>query len=178
MYYTGQGDTGSSKLFNSSSRLAKSEQIFVVLGTLDELNSYLGFASTFSEQETQILVALKREQDNLFTLQAHFAKAQLTISPDLIINLEADINKWEKEISPINNFIVPGGSKLSAILDIARTIARRAEREALSLNTEIRISYNKLAFVYLNRLSSWLYVLARLANYKTGQPEITPQYNK
>ncbi|NCU39671.1 cob(I)yrinic acid a,c-diamide adenosyltransferase [Candidatus Falkowbacteria bacterium] len=176
MYYTGRGDAGSSKLFNSSARLSKSEQIFATLGALDELNSYLGLASTYSKKGSRIYNALKKEQNNLFILQAHFAKAHLIISPNLISGLEEDIKKWEKEVGPLNNFVVSGGSKLSAILDVSRTIARRAEREALLLDVKIKITYNKLAFVYLNRLSSWLYVLARLANKKANSQERAPQY--
>ena len=176
MYYTGKGDKGTSKLFNSASRINKSEQIFSVLGTLDELNSFVGFCSTLAGNYDDLFKVLKIEQNRLFSLQAHFAGARLGFTPEIIAELESSINNLSKKIKPRNSFVVPGGSQLSAALDVARTLARRAEREALGLREEEKNRYNQLSFVYLNRLSSWFYVLARYANDLAGVDENAPQY--
>lgn len=176
MYYTGKGDKGTSKLFNSKSRIDKSEQIFAVLGTLDELNSFVGLCSTLAGSYDDLFRILKIEQNRLFSLQAHFAGAMLGFAPEVISELESSINSISEKIKSRNSFVVPGGSQLSASLDVARTLARRAEREALGLKEEERNRYNKLSFVYLNRLSSLFYVLARYANDLAGVDENAPQY--
>ncbi len=176
MYYTGKGDKGTSKLFKSKDRIDKGEQIFEVLGTLDELNSWLGLVSMEAGQNQNILDIIRETQNNLFTCQAHFAQADVNIPKDLVNKLEEDIKNISKNIKERNEFVLSGGSKLSASLDVARTLARRAERQALKLDIEAKKEVNKLIFVYLNRLSSLMYVLARLANDIYKQQEKSPRY--
>ncbi len=176
LYYSGNGDDGKSKLFDAKENLPKSQTIFSVLGSLDELNSYLGLSACEAPQDSFIYQAIKREQENIFICQAHFAKSEIKIPDNLLSDLELSIAKVAKLIKPRDSFVLPGGSRLSALLDIARTLARKCERKALSLSEEERNSYEKIVFVYLNRLSSQLYVLARLANDLAKVGEDTPLY--
>ena len=176
LYYTGNGDNGKSKLFDAKEDFSKSEPIFLVLGSLDELNSHLGLCSCEAAQDSFIYQAIKREQENIFICQAHFAKSEIKIPNGFLSELELSIAKLAKLIKPRDSFVLPGGSRLSALLDVARTLARKCEREALSLSEEERSLYEKIVFVYLNRLSSFLYVLARLANDLAKVEEDAPLY--
>lgn len=178
MYYTGKGDKGTTKLFNSKDRMDKGEQIFEVLGSLDELNSWLGLTSIEARGHIEILEIVKNTQNDLFTCQAHFARSEVKIPEDFVSSLEKDIAKISKKIKERNSFVLSGGSKLSASLDIARTLARRVERQALKLSLEDKQEVKDLVFVYLNRLSSLMYVLARLANDIYEEEESSPQYQK
>jgi len=178
MYYTGKGDKGTTKLFNSKERVDKGDQIFEVLGSLDELNSWLGLSSVEAKEDLEILETIRRIQNELFTCQANFARSEVRIPKDFVSSLEEKIEWISKKIKPRTSFVLSGGSKLSANLDVARTLARRAERQALKLSDEEKKEVNELVFVYLNRLSSLLYVLARLANDIYEANESAPEYNE
>lgn len=157
MYYTGKGDKGTTKLFNSKDRIDKGEQIFEVLGSLDELNSWLGLTSIEAKENLEIFSIIKKTQNDLFTCQAHFARSDVKIPDNFVGGLEEKIAKISNNIKPRDSFVLSGGSTLSAHLDIARTLARRAERQALKLNNEDKKEINEIIFVYLNRLSSGRY---------------------
>jgi cob(I)alamin adenosyltransferase len=178
MYYTGKGDKGTTKLFNSKDRMDKGRQIFEVLGSLDELNSWLGLTSIEAKKDLEILQIIRKTQNDLFTCQAHFARSDVKIPNDFVSNLEEKIAEISNIIKPRTSFVLSGGSKLSASLDVARTLARRAERQALKLNNEEKKEVDEIIFVYLNRLSSLLYILARLANDIYEAKESVPEYNK
>lgn len=176
MYYTGKGDKGTTKLFDSKVRIPKSDQIFEVLGSLDELNSHLGLCSVEAKEIEQIYSEILYEQNNLFILQAHFAGAKVEVKDSLVSDIEKRIERVSVVIKPRKSFVVPGGSRLSALLDIARTLARKTERSVISLDVKEREKYNPLVLVYLNRLSSFFYVLARLANDILSEEESAPKY--
>lgn len=176
MYYTGKGDKGTTKLFDSKDRIPKSDQIFEVLGSLDELNSHLGLCSVEAKEIEQIYSEILYEQNNLFILQAHFAGAKVEVKDSLVSDIEKRIERVSVVIKPRKSFVVPGGSRLSALLDIARTLARKTERSVISLDVKEREKYNPLVLVYLNRLSSFFYVLARLANDILSEEESAPKY--
>ena len=178
MYYTGKGDKGTTKLFNSKDRIDKGEQIFEVLGSLDELNSWLGLSSIEAKGHKDILNIIKETQNDLFTCQAHFARSDVKIPEDFVSSLEEKIEKISKKIKPRTSFVISGGSKLSANLDVARTLARRVERQSLRLSEEDKKEVSEIIFVYLNRLSSLMYVLARLANDIYEAKENAPKYSK
>jgi len=177
MYYTGKGDKGTTKLFNSKDRVDKGEQIFEVLGSLDELNSWLGLTFVEAEEGLEILEIIRKTQNDLFTCQAHFARSEVKIPKDFVSSLEEKIAQISNKIKPRASFVLSGGSKLSASLDVARTLARRAERQALKLSDEDKKEVVETVFIYLNRLSSLLYVLARLANDIYEAKESVPKYN-
>jgi len=115
-------------------------------------------------------------QKDLFIIQAEVAGAEKTIARPKVLWLEGIIDDAEKELPSIKNFVIPGGSDASAILDVARTMARRTERRVIEavLKGEAKAGGESLA--YLNRLSSLLYALARLTNAKLGFKENSPDY--
>jgi len=172
MLYTGRGDDGLTKLF--SQRIPKSSLIFDALGTIDELNSFLGFCKVkLKKRQKKYAKILEEIQQNLFIIQAEVVGNKMTISGEKLERLEKLINKIEKEMPPIKTFFLAGGTELAALFDLARTVSRRAEREVIKAK-EIKIGEKSLA--YLNRLSSVLYALARLTNHQAGVKEKPPTY--
>ena len=187
MLYTRKGDGGTSKLFSSQSgeRLSKSDLIFEVLGTLDELNSALGFAKALSAHleatlETQsekipYEEILEKIQEVIFIIQAQVGGADKHVSGSAVADLEEIIAKVEAIIPPITSFKISGGGRVGAWLDFTRTIARRAERRVVALG-ELQKNTPADTLKFLNRLSSALYALARLANFRENFPEKSPRY--
>ncbi len=192
MLYTRKGDRGTTKLFNSREghRVSKSDFVFEALGTLDELNSTLGYARALCQKyklslgtkngRTSYCDILEIFQQNLFFLQAELAGSHVRVTKEHVLFLEGIIYEVETLLPPIKSFIIPGGGEAGAYLDIARTIARRAEREFVSFQIKKVEKAEKVmcdqSAIYLNRLSSALYALARLANYQTGYLEKKPEY--
>lgn len=176
MYYTGAGDSGTSTIFNSRERISKGSSIFALLGSLDELNSWLGLCAVESSDFIEIKRIIKTAQNNLFTIQAYFAQANVNFKETVLDNVEEEIKNISLKIKVRKGFVLSGGSRLSAFLDVARSIARRAERCAVRLSHKPQQKINPLVFAYLNRLSSLLYVLARLANDLSGVEEDSPTY--
>ncbi len=174
MLYTGKGDNGTTKLFGCTGRIAKSDERIAVLGNLDELNSYLGYcrALAFGTHVVSVREALLRIQEDLFVIQAAVAGAPKTLSPERLSILEDLIAGVESEINPILSFTIPGTTVLSAALDVARAVARRTER---SMVTVADASLESM-IPYLNRLSSVLFALARLAAHRAGIKEQAPSY--
>lgn len=176
MLYTGKGDKGQTKLYHCDQRLSKSSQIAEALGTLDEINSLLGWCKTKAKEGGEIFKIIEKAQNNLFSVQAELAGAPKKLSPAVVKKIEAVIKVIEKELPPIKSFIIPGGTELSAMLDVARTVARRAERQTVAVaeSGEAKLSVSTLAF--LNRLSSLLYALARLVNHRARVGDKKPTY--
>jgi cob(I)alamin adenosyltransferase len=189
MLYTKKGDSGTTKLFNCPSgvRLPKSDRIFSVLGTLDELNSAIGYTKVLS-REYQLSLYMKEGkvpyinileifQQHLFCIQAELGGSLLSASKEQVHYLEEVIYEVETLLPPITSFIIPGGGEAAASLDIARTVARRAERECVCLRDSKEGKISETSLKFLNRLSSALYALARFANYQEGYTEKKPSYN-
>jgi cob(I)alamin adenosyltransferase len=147
------------------------------LGTYDELNSFLGIATQFDEKG-EIKHYIASIQNDIFTVCAEIAALQSEkekypkITTAHINEIESALEKIKGMRQQKKGFIVPGGSKLSAMLDYARTISRRAEREMIRLNAEKNLGENLLH--YANIISDLLYYLARLANKEIN--EGTPVY--
>lgn len=175
MFYTGRGDDGKTSLFHCDQRLSKSSNIAEALGALDELNSFLGWCKTKSSPE--IALWLENAQNDIFSVQAQVAGAEKNISASDVNKLEDWIDEIEHRLDPIKSFIIAGGSELSAMLDFARTLARRAERRVVTANEERVIETSPETLAYLNRLSSFLFALARLVNKEEGVIESGPVYN-
>lgn len=188
MLYTRKGDKGTTKLFDcpQGTRLSKSAFVFEVLGLLDELNTSIGYARSLAEK-SEATVAMKEQkvsyadillvfQQNLFCIQAEVGGSDLHAKKEHILFLEGVIYEIETLLPPINSFVVPGGEQLGAYLDVARTIARRAERGLVLLKDKKDREVNDLSLEYLNRLSSVLYAMARFANYQAGCIEKKPDY--
>jgi cob(I)alamin adenosyltransferase len=168
--YTKTGDAGETALGNGS-RVAKHAMRVTAYGTVDELNSFLGVARL--EAKGELDQALSRIQNDLFDLGADLCRpdmekdAESEYPPLRMVNaqvsrLESEIDAMNAMLEPLRSFILPGGSALSAHLHVCRTVARRAERLAVELATMEAI--NPAAVKYLNRLSDWFFVAARIAN--------------
>ena len=172
--YTKTGDTGETGLPNGS-RIPKDATVTEVCGTIDELNTVLGLvrASRVPEDVDRLL---DRIQNRLFALGAEVARLGAESSSGCRIEttdvrtLEEAIDNFDMELSPLQNFILPGGKRAAAELHFARTVCRRAERRLVAMIREVPGLAAEI-LVYLNRLSDLLFVLARLVNQRAGQPE-------
>ncbi len=172
--YTKTGDTGGTGLFGGA-RIPKNSLRIDAIGTIDELNACIGTARS-QIRDAEIDNLLHRIQNELFnigadlaTLDTHAKSDELRISPDFVRTLEKDIDRIEHQLAPLTNFILPGGSVAGSTLHLARTVCRRGERSIVSLADAESI--NPAILPYLNRLSDFLFVLARLVNHRHGQPE-------
>lgn len=187
MLYTRKGDSGTTKFFDSAGgeRVSKSSCRTEALGALDELNSFLGWVKTqtaewrFSVGESKTLFRdiLGQIQKDLFIIQAELAGAPKAISSEKILWLERLIAEAEQSLPPIKSFVIAGRSEVSALLDVVRAIARRAERRVVEAKDRFEVSPAANTLAYLNRVSSLLYALARLANVKVGLAEESPDYS-
>lgn len=175
MLYTRKGDNGTTKLFGCTERIAKSDVRVCALGNVDELNSWLGLCAALSKErgEEEITQTLREVQNDLFVIQAMLAGAPKTLGPERLAHLEEVIAGVEAQIPPIHSFTIPGGTALSGMLDVGRTIARRTERSVISLEGE---SFRPGVIPYLNRLSSVLFALARLVAHRANVKEQAPHY--
>ena len=177
MLYSGKGDGGTTKMFGcDQQRISKSSELPEALGSLDELNAFLGFVKMRSAGKSRIADALREVQEELFIIQAEVAGADKRIAENSVKHVEALVNGIEKEIPPLKGFSVAGGTELSALLDVARTLARRAERRTIAVKELSLRELSPLTMAYLNRLSSLLFALARLANHLAGVCEENPRY--
>lgn len=177
MLYTGNGDDGKTKTFGcDQQRISKSSELPEALGALDELNAYIGFVKMRSSGEPRIANALRETQETLFIVQAEVAGADKKVGDIAVKNIETLIDEIEKEILPLKGFSIAGGTELSALLDVARTLARRAERRLIAVTDAGAHDLSPETRAYMNRLSSLLFALARLANHLAGVAEETPHY--
>lgn len=177
MLYTGKGDKGTTKVFGcDQQRISKSSELPEALGSLDELNAFLGFVKMCSGGESRIKDAVYSAQQTLFIIQAEVAGADKRVGEGRVKAVEDIVNAIEKEIPPLKGFSVAGGTELSALLDVARTLARRAERRVIAVHELKLRELSAPTLAYLNRLSSLLFALARLANHLAGVAEETPTY--
>jgi cob(I)alamin adenosyltransferase len=175
--YTKIGDNGSTSLIGGTKVLKNNIRI-ESYGTIDELNSWIGVVSDhISSEELRIL--LKEVQDRLFTIGSSLAcdpeKERKLLLPDLH---ERDVELLEKEIDKMNDilpemksFILPGGSPAISFIHVARCVCRRAERMCVALQ-EKEMEIEPLILKYLNRLSDFLFVVARFIGYNQKIPEI------
>ena len=168
--YTKTGDAGETALGNGA-RVAKHAMRVTAYGTSDELNCFVGVARL--EATGDVDAALGRIQNDLFDLGADLCRPDmekdaaseyppLRMADAQVLRLETEIDAMNDALEPLRSFILPGGSALSAHLHVCRTVARRAERLAVELATLEAV--NPAAVKYLNRLSDWFFVAARIAN--------------
>ncbi|HET6158984.1 MAG TPA: cob(I)yrinic acid a,c-diamide adenosyltransferase [Dongiaceae bacterium] len=166
--YTKSGDKGTTAL-GTGKRVPKHDLRVEAFGTVDEANAAIGIARLHTSGDAD--AALARIQNDLFDLGADLcapegdgSKERLRIIDAQVERLEQEIDRMNEELAPLNSFVLPGGSAASAHLHLARTIARRAERDMTRLaETE---PVNPAAIRYINRLSDHLFVLARWLNDK------------
>jgi cob(I)alamin adenosyltransferase len=170
--YTRGGDTGETSL-GDGSRVSKLDSRIAAYGTSDELNSALGIVLA-GHCPPSIREVLLRVQNELFDLGADLSvpverEGRLRVTQGLVDELEADCDRFNADLPELKSFVLPGGSETAARLHVARTVCRRAEREALLAAGAAQV--NPLAIVYLNRLSDLLFILARTANAADGHEE-------
>jgi cob(I)alamin adenosyltransferase len=173
--YTRTGDLGETGLF-AGPRVGKDMPRVEVYGTIDELNAVIGLVRTEPVGEA-IEPVLERVQNELFQIGAELAtpdpvaRGTRWIGREHVRVLEAEIDRFDATISPLSGFILPGGTRAAALLHVARTVCRRAERRLVTLvrHSEEPISLPLMA--YLNRLGDLLFVLARVANAQAGRPD-------
>ena len=169
--YTKGGDKGKSSL-GCGSRLLKSDPRFEAIGSVDEANAAIGMASVQATDE--IAKILYRIQNDLFDVGADLCMPDLTqpglrIVESQVLWLENQIDTFNESLSPLNSFILPGGTVFAASLHLARTIVRRAERVIVALSQETQLNLEVVK--YMNRLSDLLFVLSRVAN-ANGQDDV------
>jgi cob(I)alamin adenosyltransferase len=168
--YTRTGDKGDTALGNGA-RVPKYADRVEAYGTVDELNAVLGVARLEATEPVEAM--LSRIQNDLFDLGADLCRPEmekdaeadyppLRVTPAQVDRLEREIDAMNADLEPLRSFILPGGTALSAQLHMARTVARRAERLAVALAAQETV--NPAAVTYLNRLSDWFFVAARVAN--------------
>lgn len=159
--YTRSGDGGESGLANGQ-RINKTDQLFAVLGDVDELNAQVGMIRALNEEEV-IDKQLSKIQHKLFDLGAQVAQYKgNNISADDIKQLETWIDQWQEQLEPLKQFILPAGNQVGSAAHLARSICRRAERGAWLAAEKHEVEEEVMQ--YLNRLSDYLFVLARVLN--------------
>lgn len=174
--YTKTGDKGTTSLVGGT-RVPKTHIRLEAYGTVDELNSNLGLLITYLT-DNRDKKFLQNVQDKLFAVGSHLATDQektklyeiSVITPALIEAIEQEIDYLDTLLTPLSNFILPGGSRGAAICHICRTVCRRAERRILALAEQVEISSELL--IYVNRLSDYLFTLSRKINLDEKKEEI------
>jgi cob(I)alamin adenosyltransferase len=174
--YTKTGDRGETGLFGGP-RVRKSDPRVEAYGDVDELNAAVG-AARAGVEDPEIDAELGRIQAELFCVGAelatpHDAKARSAIppvDPAWTARLERAMDAWDAELPKLTRFVLPGGTRSAAALHLARTVCRRAERRAVLLAAEAGVDPALLA--YLNRLSDFLFVAARVANRRARREEL------
>ena len=171
--YTKTGDSGTTSLF-AGGRVDKSSSRIEANGLADELNSFIGVVIS-EDEKSKTRTKLLRIQRELFVLGSDLAtpldvKAKVPrIKKSYTTRLEREIDKWENDLPTLKNFILPGGSKIGAILHLARARCRCLERIVVSLDRSD--SLNRQVLPYVNRLSDWFFVLARHTNLESDHEE-------
>lgn len=175
--YTRTGDKGMTSLVGGT-RVPKTHIRLEAYGTIDELDTHLGLLSTFLDACPDEKAMLLWIQHKLFSVGAYLAtdqenttlRMESQIYEEDIRRLEDAIDLYDSVLPPLRNFVIPGGSRESAVCQVCRTVCRRAERRILAMAEECEVSENVIAF--MNRLSDFLFVLARKLNLLMQTDEI------
>jgi cob(I)alamin adenosyltransferase len=175
--YTKTGDDGTTGLLGSG-RVGKDDPRIESYGTVDELNAMLGLARASGGLDAELDGLLARVQDDLFAVGAALAdpnplgKFHRAVAEAHASRLESEIDRLEAELPPLTQFILPGGGPAAAQIHLARTICRRAERLVVHLARQPGVDVPHLLVAYLNRLSDFLFVLARAVNKRSEVADI------
>lgn len=173
--YTKTGDTGETSLFDQT-RVSKADARVDAYGEVDELNACLG-AARAAGVDDEIASVLEQLQKDLFAVGARLADPSVRIAARVtkasitdadVERLEHAIDHFEEGVPALRHFILPGGSQAGALMHLARTVCRRAERRVIALGPG---ASDPIVVVYLNRLSDLIFVMARAVNHRSGAPE-------
>ncbi len=173
--YTRAGDKGYTSLLGGK-KVSKSSLRVEAYGSIDELNSAIGLCLSFMDGDDDVKAILEEVQNNLFIIGAELADPDMSertpkVNGDMVKRLEDVIDRYEEEVGSIRHFILPGGSREASLLHLARAVARRAERAIVALKDESG-NVNDDLIAYMNRLSSLLFILARVMNKRKGVEDV------
>lgn len=177
--YTKKGDKGETGLYSSSKtrkiRISKASLRIETIGSVDEANTFLGLAASFISNK-KLKSKVTEIQKHLFEVGSILAGAKLKLDKDLIIYMEKEIDRMDKTLPTLTNFILPGGGKGGSLLFMARTFVRRAERKVVALSClpagrAKKERVDPIILMYLNRLSDYVFTLARYSNYREKMTE-------
>ena len=171
--YTKTGDDGTTGL-QGNKRISKADSRIIAYGTVDEANASLGIVLA-NDLDPDIKNILIQIQNDLFVVGSDLSNPDMTmkenrVSPQMVNEIENAIDRFEAELEPLTNFILPGGDIISAQCHFSRTIVRRAETCVVTLNEKEKV--NDYCIKYLNRLSDLLFVLGRITNKRKGKNDI------
>ena len=170
--YTKTGDDGTTGL-QGGSRISKSNPRIIAYGAVDEINSSLGIVLS-NTLDNDISELLTKIQNDLFVAGSDLSNTDITtknrITSKMVEYLESKIDQFEKELTPITKFILPGGHPVASQVHFARTVTRRAETMVIVLSEKENV--NAECKKYLNRLSDLLFVLARIINKRNGITDV------
>ncbi|MBI3253174.1 MAG: cob(I)yrinic acid a,c-diamide adenosyltransferase, partial [Nitrosopumilales archaeon] len=170
--YTKTGDDGTTGL-QGGSRISKSNPRIIAYGAVDEINSSLGIVLS-NILDNDISELLTKIQNDLFVAGSDLSNPDITtknrITAKMVEYLESKIDQFEKELTPITKFILPGGHPIASQVHFARTVTRRAETKVIVLSEKENV--NAECKKYLNRLSDLLFVLARIINKRNGITDV------
>ncbi len=167
--YTRTGDDGSTAL-GDFSRTTKTDPRLEAYADVDEANSAIGVVLALGAPAAEVAAVLSRVQNELFDVGADLCTPTggegpaLRVTQDYVDRLEADCDRFNEDLPNLRSFILPGGTPASALLHVARTVTRRAERATWRALAEHRPTMNEMTAHYLNRLSDLLFILARVGN--------------
>lgn len=168
--YTRTGDDGTSGL-SGGERVPKNHERMNAMGTVDELNSVIGLLVCKLENDEELQNMLMAIQHDLFNIGGEISMpGHSFIGDEKVANLEASIDSFNENVEPLKEFILPGGSEAASVCHMARSIARRAERDVITLHYAEPVCDTTRQ--YLNRLSDLLFVMARVINLRLGQSDI------
>lgn len=180
LIYTRTGDKGTTSLVGGQ-RVSKADRRIESYGTIDELNSFIGLLMTAIDdaEDEQFLLFI---QHKLFTIGSYLATDQSTteleiesqVTPESIEKIEHEIDRIDEKLSKMKNFVLPGGCRSASLAHVCRTVCRRAERRIYSLAEQAEVEDPVLIFI--NRLSDYLFVLARKECLKHNGKEIIWDY--
>jgi cob(I)alamin adenosyltransferase len=173
--YTRTGDAGTTRL-GDMSETPKTDLRLAAYADVDEANCAIGAAVALGQLDADVIEVLTLVQNELFDVGADLCTpvvanpefAPLRVEPEYVDRLEAWCDHYNEPLETLRSFILPGGTPGAALLHVARTVVRRAERSAWAANAEYEDSMNPVALRYLNRLSDLLFILARSANRQNG----------
>jgi cob(I)alamin adenosyltransferase len=169
---TKTGDKGETGLFSSNKlkiiRVSKASARIEAIGSIDEANTSLGLAASFVKNK-KLKSKINEIQRHLFEVGAILAGAKVDFDNSLPEKMEKEIDEMDKVLPKLTHFILPGGGKGGSLLFMARTFIRRVERKIVSLSKKEKVDPDLL--IYINRLSDYIYTLARYSNFKGGVKE-------
>ena len=166
---TKRGDDGSTGMADGT-RVLKSNLLVKAIGELDELNSWMGLLCSLDElnEHKEYLQSI---QNRLFDIGGILTtKSEVPLEKQYLLTLEKEMDNLNRKLPDLDNFILPGGSKETSFIHIARTVCRRAERSLIEANRSEKMEQSCL--IYINRLSDFLFVLARKVNLNSGNEEL------